>query len=747
MKSSNKLIHFARTGLLIVTILALFNLPNQLFAKAFSMTLSAGNVTAGEHNYLKVNSGLANAKVTLNITKPDGLIVTLVGLTDQNGEYSTVLDGYHLKTAGNYQFSSYFSSLGSETAVNAQFIVYPGEVNADKSTISADKLILSNTSTDEARVVVKLLDDYGNVVTGHKVKLLANRAEDKIVTSNSITDQAGLASFVLSTQKSGIVDLTALDITSGVVLKNRLSIKVEKMNDLVAATSLFKVANAEEAGPLAGFTIDDLPSTIKPNQNVSFTVKAVDSEENVVQDYTGTVRFSVEGTNSNAVNLPLDYKFVANDLGVHQFNLGLSFKEAGTYQLVVTDTADKSIKGTLAVVVDSGTVTPNTTGSEENKPVITAPVAGTYSNAVQTVSGTAKMGATIKVYNNDVAIGEVNTGISGKFNFQTPQLNEGLNTLYVTVIDPITFQVQGTSDKVEVNIDTKPPVVDEVKVLPTTGIKAGDKLTIVIYSEKNLSQAAVIFNGDIVELNPSIEDITMYSADIGAPTTAGNYPVDVLLADELGNEQTYEQKITVQVGPSGVTVINKDKKPSTGTTEPPATPTTPEVTPPTTTTPVEELAGLPSTVTGVIPYNSEKRVTLVWDAAKDDKGIKNYKIYYGSTLNQLNQVVTTKDASTTWYIPGLENGKEYFFAITAIDTDGNESAARSEIVSGVPFRLEINNALSERPTEQLNDPNLRPAAYSGPFPSNTTQTGPELLFLAIPSVALAGWFKRKKKQL
>jgi hypothetical protein len=86
----------------------------------------------------------------------------------------------------------------------------------------------------------------------------------------------------------------------------------------------------------------EFPTTsIKAKENVSFKVRAIDAEGLTVQNYTGTIRFSAEGDNSSGVDLPENYKFLAEDLGEHQFNLGLSFTEGGTYKVLVNDLNDK----------------------------------------------------------------------------------------------------------------------------------------------------------------------------------------------------------------------------------------------------------------------------------------------------------------------------------------------------------------------------------------------------------------------
>lgn len=41
-----------------------------------------------------------------------------------------------------------------------------------------------------------------------------------------------------------------------------------------------------------------------------------------------------------------------------------------------------------------------------------------------------------------------------------------------------------------------------------------------------------------------------------------------------------------------------------------------------------------------------------------------------------------------WYIPNLENGKKYYFALTAVDIQGQESLEKSLIVNAIPQELQ-----------------------------------------------------------
>jgi hypothetical protein len=70
-------------------------------------------------------------------------------------------------------------------------------------------------------------------------------------------------------------------------------------------------------------------------------------------------------------------------------------------------------------------------------------------------------------------------------------------------------------------------------------------------------------------------------------------------------------------------------------------------------------------------------VNLAWDAS-GDTGIAAYNIYYGTSSHSYqNQVLTGTNLSAV--ISGLAGGKTYYFAVTEVDSFGNESAYSNEI--------------------------------------------------------------------
>jgi Bacterial TSP3 repeat/Fibronectin type III domain len=70
-------------------------------------------------------------------------------------------------------------------------------------------------------------------------------------------------------------------------------------------------------------------------------------------------------------------------------------------------------------------------------------------------------------------------------------------------------------------------------------------------------------------------------------------------------------------------------------------------------------------------------VTLAWEAV-DVPQLAGYKLHYGTASGKYSQHVNT-GKHTSAAISGLEEGKTYFFAVLAYDTDGNQSSFSNEV--------------------------------------------------------------------
>ena len=75
-------------------------------------------------------------------------------------------------------------------------------------------------------------------------------------------------------------------------------------------------------------------------------------------------------------------------------------------------------------------------------------------------------------------------------------------------------------------------------------------------------------------------------------------------------------------------------------------------------------------------------VTASWDP-NGEPDLSGYRIYYGASSGSHSAVIDVGDASTHT-LTHLEPGKTYYFAATAYDTSGNESAFSAEVSFQMP---------------------------------------------------------------
>jgi hypothetical protein len=680
---------------------------------------------AGFPASIRSSKTLADKTVIFSVKKPDGTVLSIPVESNDNGIAKFDLYDYHTKKAGEYTVSAKLEN-GKEGDTNT-FTVFPDEASPSGSEVEVSKMLATADGLDKVYLTVNLQDKHGNPVKGHSVEVVSSRAKDEItrISNKSFTNDNGSMIFSVSSKEKGVSVYSFLDTTSGITLDERIEIAYKQLEDVGG----FIPTAYAQAGEVSTFEFENIPSDISPNSDVSFTLNAVDAEGDIVPNYAGTVHFSAEGANSVYASLPNDYTYdIDLDAGSHEFSgvNALNFSQAGTYTIVATDLADFTIRGQTEITVGQATQqpgdeTPGQPAAAEDEIVITSPSPGTYSNSQIPILGSSPSQAwTIQIFDNDQNIGQTDVSSDNTFRFEPAVLEEGQHTVFAVGLDE-DGTIQSTSEEVTFTVDTTPPEVDDISFSPSTGINTGEVIDITVISEPNLFQGAVVFNVDIAELEQDPADSTKYIASIQAPQEAGEYPVDVILVDELGNEGTYEGVATVEVTDDGEATISDGEEPPVD--EEPVTPPA-------------ETNQPPSDVFGLRATSSNERVTLTWEPATDDAAIDHYRVYYGLNPNNLDTVVNTFDNNNTWYIPNLQNGNEYFFAVTAIDTDGLESENRSSIVSAIPFSPAPVFIAPEEPVEP--EPQ-RPTA------PRMQATGPEVLWFLLFSLAMSQvYFKFKK---
>lgn len=79
--------------------------------------------------------------------------------------------------------------------------------------------------------------------------------------------------------------------------------------------------------------------------------------------------------------------------------------------------------------------------------------------------------------------------------------------------------------------------------------------------------------------------------------------------------------------------------------------------------------------------------TLAWNAPTGAINLAGYRLYIGTAPGTYSQPYgqgVTVGNVTTYTLMGLSSGTRYYFAVTALDTSGNESVYSNEAYKDVP---------------------------------------------------------------
>lgn len=657
--------------------------PIQTVYAAGTFSISALDTVANFGTVVEVSGVPSNvSEVNFSIEKPDRNVFKSSIRADSSGNFSLDIPTDQTRVAGIYRVTF------DAAPVTASFQVFPGDMDVSKSGVYTSKSFAAANGTDPVKINVKITDEFGNPLQSHETKVTSSRSSDNIIFQSKETDENGIATFLVSSMEQGVSVLTVVDESAGETLLSRPKITFFKAPQILKSVGgdpeIVLLAQAQPY--VSKLLIENIPATANEGETISFQLKAVDVNGTIVTSYTGTVIFS--STDSNA-KLPGSYTFKSGDQGKKTFDLGLTFNTKGVQTLTVQEQGNAVISGTKNIeVLKLG----NSGNAGQIK--ITKPATGTYSVNTLEVAGETTPNVKVKIFDNGQQIAEVQADSSGRFSFKTSLLADGDHSFYAD-----SNGVQSSS--VAVTIDSTPAQVEQVEIEPKT-LAPGDTAIITIQSDPDLSSIQATVDEFITDLTIDPKNPGVYRGTLVAPAKDGEYTVNVIITDKIGNV-------------SPVAEVGKLKVDSSVEAAGEAT------------------FSVPSKVQNVKALPSGGKVTLSWSPATAESGIALYRIYYSTDPANLNSIVNTKDSNISWYIPNLQNGVAYYFQVAGIDSNGNESDNLSDMVSAVPSGVPV-----------LCDP--MPCPPDIPSAPQTPEDGPEVF--GILAIALAGggiWkiFKRK----
>lgn len=664
----------------------LLSMPQTVSAAANSVT--ALDTVANFETLLKAEGLLPNANISFVVRKPDDSVIQVPATADAYGIAEATLSDSETRIAGVYHVIA--------NGKSSSFEVFPGEMSAKVSALYLNKGYVGANGADFATVNVRITDEFGNPLEFHEVKLFSSRSGDRIIVDSAETDSEGVAKFIISSRETGVSTLTATDASAETVLMNRLKLVFFKANTVFKAVGgdPETILLAQAGQTVNRFEIENMPATVNLNDAVSFSVKAVDASGAVISSYIGTLLFSSTDPN---VQIPNPYTFRAADQGRKTFDLGLSFRTAGSQKLMAQQEGNALIKGEKTVQVVSAA------GPGSGQVRITKPATGTYSVNILAVEGEANPNAKVKIFDNGQQVSEVQSDSSGRFRYNTSLLTDGQHTFHAesggVTATPVTVTIDSTPARVESTVITK------------THLAPGETTEIIIRSDADLNSIQATIGDFITDLEPDPANPGLYRGTLTAPAADGEYTINVIITDKVGNVSP-----AAEVGKLRVDASLKPDAPVG--------------------------FDVPSKVSGVSAAPGNARITLTWQLAQAASGIALYRIYYGSDPTSLNLIVNTQDSKTTWFIPNLQNGTKYYFQVVGVDTQGSEGDNRSDVVNATPSATAGPATLGGAPV--LCDPMPCPPDISPP--PYTPEDGPGVLGVVIASLAGgAVWRFWKKK--
>ena len=618
-----------RTPLLRTTLTGLLLLI-PLTVVALSQ-IDAEDSIAGLGLEIKVQGLPASSAVDIVVTPPARSAVTIPVRTDAKGNADVHMEHALTEQAGTYRVE--VQQKGMTIASGIEVTVLPDALDPATSEIQSWNPSIAADGEDRAEITVTLRDQYGNVLAGRPVTVISSRPEDRITADTPQTNDDGIQYFSLTTEEPGAIRLRAIDLLSGNTIDDVSDITAgSNMGIGGTGTPVRKNGQRMFYAQVGSFDVIDgfeitVPATLPVDEEApKITIRAVDRDGAIVEDYVGTVIFSSTDPEATLPNFG-SYTFKERDLGQKQFPLILKFSTEGEQVFRVEDKNDSSIFAEESIFVEGeGHNAASGRGIQ-----ITSHKDGDAVNTTDIlIEGKGPKLANLRIMGG-AADATGATDDSG--NFSVPvSLNPSKRDFTIRVQDDTG---RNDSGPVNLTLDQTSPSIGTITFAPERP-EAGQKVLIVVQSEPGLPQMilrlADAASGEIQEI-PLAENSTSsgsYQAFFTAPA-ANVYQPAIAAMDRAGN--VTEVRATFTVGSQSL-----------------------------------------PTVQNVRAEPRVNAVALEWDALSPD--LSGYRIYVGDAPENFLYTLDTGRVTTKATVAGLTPGKTYYFAVTALK-DELESGEKS----------------------------------------------------------------------
>jgi Bacterial Ig-like domain/Domain of unknown function DUF11 len=472
-------------------------------------------------------------------------------------------------------------------------------------------------------------------VTGVNTPVLTGTAEAN--STVKVYDGATLIGTVTA-NASGVWTFTTPVLTDGV--------------HSITTTSTDTAGNTSVASAALSITVDTVsPVATSPVDLTAASDSGLSSTDNITQINAPVVTGTAEVNSTVKIydGATLLGSVTANGAGVWTFTTGVLVDGSHSLSSTATDTAGNvSVSSTPLLVVIVDTVAPVAPPAATlNAASNSGSLVDTVTNVnTPTISGTAEVNSTVKVYDGATLIGTVTANASGVWTFTTPALTDGVHSITTTSTDTA-GNTSVASAALSVTVDTISPVATSPVDLTAgsdSGLSSADNITQintpVVTGTAEANSTVKIYDGATL-----LGSVTANGSGVWTFTTGvlldGSHNLSSTATDTAGNT-------SVSSTPLLVVIVD---------TAAPVAPSLPDLT-------AASDTGLSSTdnVTGI-------NTPVLTGTAEANSTVK---VYDGATLIA---TVTANGAGVWTFTTAALTDGVHSITTTSTDTAGNTSAA------------------------------------------------------------------------
>lgn len=385
------------------------------------------------------------------------------------------------------------------------------------------------------------------------------------------------------------------------------------------------------ASPVA-FIVEVEPSSFEVNESVDLTIRAVDANNQTVQDYDEDVRIEISWAGFEDYTVPSDwlYTFVPQDLWIKTFSKGLQINKQWTFTVRVEELFDEDIYGETSVIVgqDVDSVEENVTITSPSDGWIEIAAAITVLASVPLLSNSPYQ----ILLNGDIVWNWTTTN-AGAISSVITGAQAWENTLQIQILDSDDIVLWKSS----LQTFTYDPLTDEtfqwINITPWTSLRQWDRPVFTVDTSDNVTSVTIsLSNGQTSPMDKIV---------------AGSFSKTLLLEDDG------EIDVSLSVIADGNTTNYTNVM----------------------TLDVSENVGI-----GEVRYFADSvdksSLQLIWEPIGS---VLRFTVEYGTSPTNLNQ---SRDvASTGITIQNINPDLTYYFQITPVDTPWNAIWTPSDVIT------------------------------------------------------------------